>query len=220
MSANPNFDSGIDPTWLQALTATIETSINAALAYDPASRQKIASIQDILAIESTLPSLCLYIQGQESGVRVLSYCETPVSTHLTGSPLALLNLLKQPSSLANSGVNLVGSTQLLQQWQEVMHTLDIDWEDAISSLLGDIAGPITTKTAKSSAEYAKQQFTEQGRLIAEYLPEELKLTPSQPEAEQFFEQVDRLKLDVDRMTARIQALHNKLAQEDGTEKSS
>lgn len=196
----------IDQTLVQAITATIETTINAALVYDPASRQKIAQLQDILAIESSIPAMCFYIHGQEEGVRVFSYCEAPISTHLKGSPLALMSLLRQPSSLAKSGVTLAGSTQLLQQWQAILHTLDIDWEDAISHVLGDIAGPMASESIKSSAHYIKEQLVEQKRLITEYLSEERKVTPSKAEAEYLFEQIDELKFGVDRAGARIAAL--------------
>lgn len=202
--------SNTDPTYIQALTTAIETVVNSALKYDPASRQKIAALQDILAVKITVPSLCFYIQGQEEGVRVFSYCESPISTHLTGSPIALLSLLQQPSNLNHSGVSITGSTQLLQQWQDILQTLDIDWEDAISQVFGDIAGPLSASGLRQSATYAKTQLKEQGRLIAEYLPEELKVTPSKPEAEAFFEQVDQLKLHIDRLSARIQALQSQV----------
>jgi ubiquinone biosynthesis protein UbiJ len=209
MSATDTSGS-LDPTYIQALIATIETSINAALRYDPASQQKIAALNDILAIESTLPHLCLYIHGQADGIRVQAYCEAPVSTHITGSPLALLSLLKQPTTLANSGVTLAGSTALLQQWQTILQSLDIDWEDAISQVLGDIAGPISAKGMRNTARYVKEQAREHARLMAEYLPEEINMTPSKPEVNAFLDQVDDLTLNVDRIRARIQALQNAL----------
>lgn len=203
---------GIDPTYVQAVIAAIENTINTALRYDPASQQKIAAISDILAIETTLPKLCLYLHGQENGIRVLAYCEASVSTHMTGSPLALLNLLKQPTTLANSGVTLVGSTALLQQWQTILQSLDIDWEDAISQVLGDIAGPLSATGIRNTAQYIKEQSREHARLIAEYLPEEAKMIPSKPEVDTFLDHVDDLKLNVDRITARVNALHNALRQ--------
>jgi ubiquinone biosynthesis protein UbiJ len=206
-----NASNALDQTLIQAISAGIEASINTALAYDPSSRQKIAALSDILAIELTSPSLCFYLRGKTDGVAVLSYNEAPVVTHLSGSPCALLNLLKQPTNLANSGVSLVGSTALLQQWQGILQTLDIDWEEAISRVLGDIAGPLTASSIKSSAQWIQDQCSEQGRLISEYLPEEVKLTPSKPEAEKLFDNIGKLSTDVDRLGARLNALSNKLS---------
>lgn len=213
-------EPGLDQTIVQAMTVGLEATINTALRYDPASRKKIAALNEILAIELTIPSLCFYLQGQEEGVAILSYCEAPVTTHLTGSPLALFNLLKQPSSLASSDVSLVGSTGLLQQWQAILQTLDIDWEDAISQILGDVGGPLAASTIKKNAQWMGKQCTEHGRLLSEYLPEELKVTPSKPEAEAFFEQIDELKFSVDRLSARMQKLHAQFSTPNDNEKSS
>jgi ubiquinone biosynthesis protein UbiJ len=193
-----------DPSYIQLLTASIETIINTALQYDPASRKKIAALHDILAIETTIPALCFYIRGQEEGVRVFSYCEAPVCTHLKGSPLALLMLLQQPNNLSNSGVSLTGNTHLLQQWQRILHTLEIDWEEAISQVLGDIAGSLSATGIRRSTSYAKEQIKEHGRLITEYLSEELKVTPSKAEANALFDQIDQLNLRLDRISAHIQ----------------
>lgn len=211
-------DNSFDNTVIQAITAAIELSINTALRYDPSSLQKIANLSDILAVTITTPYIRLYFHGQTDGIAVLSYSETPATTHLSGSAIDLLSLLKQPTNLANSGVTLVGSTQLLQQWQAVLHKLDIDWEDAISSAVGDnvgdIIGPLATANVKQSVQWAQSQCEEQQRLVSEYLTEELRVIPSKPEAELLYDNIDTLKLQVDRVAARIQAIHNTLKRQD------
>ena len=203
----------MDPSLITALTAAIETAINTALRYDPASRQQLAQINDILAIESTSPSITLYCRGSEEGMHLMSHCEEAITTHLKGSPLALLNLIKQPTNLANSGVELAGSIGLLQQWQTLLHTLDIDWEDAISSVLGDIAGPMAANGIRQSVSWAKQQTSEQQRLLKEYLPEELRIVPSKIELDNFYRDVSDLSLDMDRLSARIARLQSMINKE-------
>ena len=207
----------LDATIVQAITAGIESTINTALQYDPSSKQKIAQINDILAIHITAPSMTLYFHGQDDGVSVLSYYEDTVSTQLSGSVFALFNLLKQQTSLTNSGVQLSGSVALLQQWQTIFETLDIDWEDALGQLLGnnvisDTFAPLATDYLKQSAQWARQQQQEHQRLIAEYLPEELNVVPSKPEVESFIEQVGDLRSHADRLAARIQLVKKQLAE--------
>jgi ubiquinone biosynthesis accessory factor UbiJ len=207
----------LDATIVQAITAGIESTINAALQYDPSSKQKIAQINDILAIHITAPSMTLYFHGQDDGVSVLSYYEDTVSTQLSGSVFALFNLLKQPTSLTNSGVQLSGSVALLQQWQTIFETLDIDWEDALGQLFGnrlfsDALAPLVSGHLKQSAQWAHQQQQEHQRLIAEYLPEELNVVPSKPEVEDFIQQVGDVRSHTDRLTARIQLLKKQLTE--------
>ncbi len=202
--------SAVDQTVVSGITAAIETSVNHALSYDPATRQRVADITDILAVNITTPAITLYFRGHTDGVHVMGHCEAPVVTQLSGSIIDLIGLLKQPTSLANSNVALTGSTHLLQQWQTLLQDMDIDWEEAISRILGDIAGPFAASGIHTAVDWSKSQLQEQQRLIKEYVSEELKLTPSKAETEHFFDQVHELKLNVDRMNARIQALHQKL----------
>lgn len=200
----------MDPSVLTLLTSSLETVVNTALNYDPASQKKLAGISDILAIESTAPALSLYCHGSADGIRFMAHCESSVTTRLRGTPIALLALLKQPTSLANSGVELAGSVALLQQWQSVIQELDIDWEDAISTVLGDIAGPMLANKLRTGSSWVKDQQTQHTQLLKEYLPEELRVIPSKAELESFYQEVNSLKLDTDRLNARFDSLANKL----------
>jgi ubiquinone biosynthesis protein UbiJ len=210
----------MDHSIAAALTSGIEAIINRALHYDPATRQQLATLTDILAIESTAPALTLYCHGTAEGVRIMHYCEAPISTQLSGRPLALLTLLQKPSSLANSGVELVGNVALLQRWQMLLEQVDIDWEEALSQLLGDIAGPVTANTLRGGFGWTQQQAHDIQRLLKEYLPEEVRLVPSRPELEQFYRAVDELALKTDRITARIAQLQQALKDSMPKEKSS
>ncbi len=199
----------MDPSISAAITASIESIINTALKYDPASKQKIAEINDVLAIESTAPALTIYCHGTSDGVRIMSHCEAPTATQLTGTPLALISLLKKPTTLAGSGVELAGSVGLLQRWQSILNNLDIDWEDAISSVLGDIAGPMAGKIISSGLSWSKQQGSEQTHKLKEYITEELKVTPSKAELVAFGDTVNEIKMDAERLQARFTELVRK-----------
>ena len=196
----------MDPSISAGITASIESVINSALVFDPASMQKIAAISDVLAIQSTMPAMTLYCHGSNDGVRIMSFCESPVTTQLSGSPLALIALLRKPTTLANSGVELTGSVGLLQRWQTVLNELDIDWEDAISNVLGDIAGPFTAKTVLAGLSWTRHQSAEQTRLFKEYITEELKVTPSKSELKIFSDAVSEIKMDAERLQARFSQL--------------
>ena len=203
----------MDPSLLLLLSTSMEKVINSALRYDPASQKSISQIEHILAIESTIPQLTLYIHGKQDGIYISSHCESPVTTHLRGTPLALLSLVKQPTNLANSGVELSGRVGLLEQWQQVLQQLDIDWEDAISQVLGDIAGPTIAQGIRTSLGWARDQQQTQQRLLKDYIEEELQLTPTQAELTQFSDGVNQVSQDLDRIDARIAQLKQKLQQE-------
>ncbi|MFT6387814.1 MAG: ubiquinone biosynthesis protein UbiJ [Cellvibrionaceae bacterium] len=208
----------MDPSVKTFITGSLESLVNTALSYDPASRQELANLTDILAIESNSPDFTLYCHGSEDGIRLMCHCEVPATTQLSGSALALLSLLKQPSSLANSGVELSGSVGLLQQWQALLHNLDIDWEDAISGIIGDITGPMLASKLRKGAEWAQNQKEVQLRLLQEYLPEELKIIPSKTELALFSQDISQLVLDTDRLDAKFKYLGEALNKKEQVEK--
>lgn len=195
-----------------ALVASLETVINHALQYDPATRQQIAAIEDVLLLEillpSELPNLTVYCSGFDGGVRLQLDYEHTVSAHLKGSPIALIMLLTQPNTLAKSGVELIGSVGLLRQWQQSLQTLDIDWEEAINRVVsdqyfGDVIAPTVIQFLKRKLVWGREQHYEHARLLVEYLIEELHLIPSKPELQSFYRDVQELVQETERVAAYI-----------------
>ena len=200
----------LDPSLHSALTLALEKLIHSALAFDPATRSRLSQLTGILAIKISSPPLVFYCQGTENGIKISSYCEDTVTTQLSGSVTALASLLKQPTNLANSGVEVSGSISLLLEWQVCMQQLDIDWEDAISRTLGDIAGPLLAQGIRQTVAWSKLQTREQQRLIQEYLTEELSILPSKTEVEAFYENIHEMTLALDRFEARLQRIQTNL----------
>ena len=197
-----------------AIAATIESAINNALYYDPASKRAVSELTDVFAIEvrpATLPSITFYCQGTADGVRIMSHCESSAAARLTGSPAALLGLLNRPSNLAGSGVKLSGDVKLLQRWQTVLDNLDIDWETCLQYYLGDIAGPVTATLIGKTGQWLQHQSRYHQHQLRVYLQEELRIVPPKNAFHHFHHQVDELILATDRVQARIQQLQEKLA---------
>lgn len=193
----------LDPSLTTALSSACETAVNAALRYDPASKNKIASIQDILAIHCTHPKISLYCRGSDKGVRIQCHCDEDITTSITGSLPDLLLLLQEPTTLSGSDVDLSGKVPLLQKWQQVLKQLDIDLEGAMSDVIGDIAAPIAADAIYGSFKWFFQQKKECERLSTEYLVEELKLLPSKVEMEDLTKQARQLVEDIDRLETKI-----------------
>ena len=197
-----------------AIAATIESTINNALHYDPASKRAMSELTDIFAIEvipAVLPPIIFYCQGTTDGVRIISHCDSPVTTRLTGSPAALFELLNRPHNLAGSGVKLSGDVKLLQRWQAVLNNLDIDWQTFLQQRLGDIAGPVTATFIGKTRQWLQHQRRYHQHQLSVYLQEELRVVPAQAEFDHFYQEVDQLTLAVDRLQARVQQVNKKLA---------
>ena len=188
-----------------AAVAGLESLINAALRYDPATRLKLGRLANrVLAVEISAPAITLFITADDQGLCLMNHWQGEVHTRLKGSLPALLKLARNPgTSFAQSGVEVMGDTSLLVELQALLKNLDIDWEEALSQLLGDVLGHQSAQVIRSGLGYTRERSSEARRLLSEFLTEEVRSLPSKLELEDFYQQVDELRLRLDRLEARI-----------------
>lgn len=202
----------LDPTLLGALTAALEKAVNAALRYDPGTRTALSRLAGrVLAIESTFPPLTFYLQPQaeQSGasLSIHAYCETPVETTLRGSLPAILALtFGSQHSLANSGVEVTGNTGLLAELQDIFANLDMDWEEPITDVLGSTLGHPFSQLLRKQWQWTNNNIGKAQRFLGDYITEELRATPSRSELEIFYQDVDQVRSDTERLALRVRRL--------------
>ena len=195
-------------TFTLAALASAEKRINAALHYDPATRLGLARLEGkILALQITAPAINLFVMPMEDGLRLMGNWDGNVDTRISGSVIALAQLAQtEVHNLKDSGVTVMGDLVLLADYQRLLKNLDIDWEDMLSQLTGDIIGHQTAQLVRAKFGWVKDRATSAQRLTREFLTEELKTLPGKPELEDFYRQVDELRLSVDRAAARVEKL--------------
>lgn len=195
-------------TLTTAALAGAEATINRALRYDPSTRQRLAQLEgQVLAVHLSIPSVCVYLAPEAERLRLLSHWEGPVATEIRGSLSALGKVaLSRDSNLQGSGVEISGSTGMLLELRQILQGLDIDWEELLSELLGDVAGHQGAEMLRSAKRWLEGRSQSSHRLVSEFVTEELRLLPSRAELEDFYRNVDQLSLDLDRAEARLQLL--------------
>lgn len=195
----------MDPMLSTAALASAEKIINAALAYDPASRIALEQLApQVLAIHITSPDVKIYLVPTPDGVNLRGHYEGDVTTQLQGTLPALISLIKSDRlNFKDSGVQLFGSTSFLADLQKILQNLEIDWEEMLSQIFGDIIGHQSAELIRGKMSWAKDRANNIQRLTSEFLTEELRVLPNQPELAFFNAQVDELKLGADRVAARI-----------------
>ena len=204
----------MDPTLHAGFDAALETAINAALKYDPATRARLAKLDGrALALDLTVPNLrlCLCIEGEQ--VRVRRHWEGEISTRLGGSAIAMLRLLRDSSATpAKLGVSVTGSSALLAELQAILRDLDIDWEAPLAQLLGDVPAHTLGSALRSASSWLRDNLQAAPRAAAEAISEEWRLTPPRAQFEAFAEDLAELALAGDRLDARLQLLRQKFSQ--------
>ncbi len=191
-----------------AALASAEKMLNAALRYDPATRLGLARLEGkILAVQITAPAITVFVMPMDDELRLMGNWDGDVDTRITGSALALAQLSQtQIHNLKHSGVTVMGDLQLLAELQRLLKNLDIDWEEMLSQFTGDVIGHQSAELLRAQLGWVKDRARQSQRLTREFLTEEVQALPAKPELESFYQQVDELRLAVDRAAARIEKL--------------
>lgn len=198
----------MDPMLATAAIASAEKIINATLAYDPGSRIALEQLApQVLALEITSPEFRLFLLPTDAGISLRGHYEGETTTHLRGSLPALISLAKSDQlNLKDTGVQVFGNTHFLADLQRILKTLEIDWEEILSQVFGDIVGHQSAQLLRGKMSWAKDRASNIRRLTSEFLTEELGALPNKAELAFFNGQVDDLRLGADRAAARIEQI--------------
>lgn len=193
-----------------AMVAGLEAAINQYLQLDPDTLTRMAELEGrVIAMQWRGTELTLYFLPGAQGLQLLTQYQGEPDTLLRGSPLALAELsLSQDkeNALFSGAVEISGDTDTGQRFQDILEAMDIDWEEHLSHLIGDLAAHQTGKLARDAGRYAQQSAATLTQDMSEYLKEESRLLPARIQVDNFLTEVDQLRMDVDRLEARIQRL--------------
>lgn len=190
------------------ITPILNRTVNAALRYDPGTRHRLAKLHGkILQVSSTAPSATLYIRPTSDGVDFLDFSERAPDTILSGGLLNLVELLtRNGHTLADTKVEIIGDVNLLNEFRKIVRDADIDWEEPVNAIIGTVPGHQLAEMLRGAVSWANTARSKTTRYLSEYLTEELRMIPSEPELQDFHNRVDNLRSDTERLEARIKAL--------------
>lgn len=199
------------PVWL---TAAVETALNRYLSMDAEATARLARLSGkVLEVELRGLDLHFYLLPTASGIQVLGSYEGKPDARLRGAPfsLARLALSEHGRTLFSGAVELEGDTELSQQLQDILNAVDIDWEEQLSRLTGDVVAHQVGNAARTAQHWAGQARESLALDLADYLHEETQQVPARGEVERFVSDVDTLRADIERLAARIKRLQSKPA---------
>ncbi len=192
---------------------SLEKIINAYVKLDSETLESLSRIQGKTAQ--------IIIQGWETGFYVQAhasgFCLT-TSSHQTPDTIieSSLNALfklgfaseKNPA-LVSKEIKIQGDLEFGQALHRILRNIDIDWEEHLSRLVGDTAAYQMMKQARKALNWFKDSTKKFCENTTEYLQEEARYTPSAAEIEDFYQDIFRLRNDVDRTEKKIEWLLKK-----------
>lgn len=200
-----------------AVTAGLEQAANAWLALDPDALARFTPcFGKVIAIDLQDTGLTLYCLPTSQGLTFMTQYQGKADTTLSGRPFALFKLAAGDSTrvMFDGEVTIRGDVELGQAFKRAMDRMDIDWEEHLSRLTGDV---IAHKAGYVIREFAQWWQNNSKRLAAnmrEYIQDEVQLNPGRQEAEDFYRDISNLRDDLARLQARINILLKKQGQSD------
>ena len=192
---------------LKLLLPTLENSINNALKNDGEALIQISTLKNqIIKIDCTDWNLFFYMIPTENGLQFYEHHEGTTDTEISGKLSHFLQLFIKgagTSALFEHPVDIRGNTHNITVLRDVFKNLDLDLEEKLSHFLGDQLAHKLCFYAKETKKALKDKSRALSEQIKEYLHFEAKYVISQKRVEQFYQDIARLRDDVDRLEARL-----------------
>jgi ubiquinone biosynthesis protein UbiJ len=190
--------------------STFEQLLNRAIRLDPEGLARLAPLHGrVVKFELVGLGLSLFLIPDPCGIQVYEELEGEPDCVLRGTPLDLARMRSSRASadqLFSGAVEISGDSALAQQFSEALLGLDIDWEEQLSHLTGDVFAHQAGNLARGLLHWGGRLRKTAGMNLQEYLQEELRLLPSRYEVEPLLAEIDRMRDDVERLSARVARL--------------
>lgn len=189
----------------------LEALINRYLRLDPDIGPRLAALSgSCIGIELRGLDMTLFIFPDEHGIQLKDKIEGEADTVLRGTPLGMLRLGlggNTEKTLFSGDVVIEGDVETGQAFKAILDGLDIDWEEQLSGLTGDVIAHQLGNSARRGRQAFRHGLASLEKNIGEYLQEELRVLPTRIETENFCADVTRISMDVERISARLKRLH-------------
>jgi ubiquinone biosynthesis protein UbiJ len=207
------------PAWLASVEALLNRNIEqSGQAAAAARRLNGTSLQiDIAGVQSIRAVVCA------GRLALLTGGETAADAGISGSPLALLELLRSGMSGAGTmrgaggmnskgraAVQISGDAEIAGRYRELIAAARPDFEEELSRLVGDVAARRLSQFALAALSWARKTGRTAGENLAEYLQEESSDLVNKPELEEYLRGVDQAREAADRIEAKLARLEQRL----------
>ena len=195
------------------LCGLLETGLNKLQQLDTSAQQR-RKILDGTIIGVMLKELNkpLYFVISKQQIDILSHYDGQADCFIRLNISALQELQNSHQLthlIKTEQLEVEGDIQLVQQFSQLLTEMDIDWEEHLSTIIGDVVAHKMCYHSKCAKQTLFSQFKKIEKQSARFLTEEIKLAPSALEVAYFCEQVSELDTHSERLQARINHLLNR-----------
>jgi ubiquinone biosynthesis protein UbiJ len=193
-----------------SLDSALASAINGWLGLDPAARSRLSTLDGrIIALHLRIPELTFMLRVEDGRIAVVHGEDLQPDTVLHGTPLGMLQLglgSDSAGTLFSGDVEISGDVETGQAFKAILDEIEIDWEEQLSHVTGDVIAHQLGNLARKTGEWLRHGRETLQADVGEYLQEESRVLPSRIEIENFIADVGAIAMDVERLEARLQRL--------------
>ena len=209
MTDRPSPLSSLKPLAGRAL----ESALNRALALDPDTRSQLRMLDGRrVVVRLAAPALALQVKvnGERLEVGpVADETEPDLAVRGTlGGLLAQLPFFKRDDAPPVGKLRIEGDADLARRLQKLAQRFDPDWQQPFAEVFGDVLGVQIANLLASGLKHARDAGSTLAQNTAEFVTEESRDVLGRDELNAFYDDVDTLRDDVERLAARIGRLHD------------
>jgi len=188
----------------------LETAINKYLSLDAEMQARLQKISGkIVRVEISLLELKFFLMINDRKIKVRDHCDDPIDASLKGSPFAFFETWTnnfQGKPIISKDLEITGNLQLIQTINEIFQHIDIDWEEQLAKATGDVVAHQVGNVGRQVRDWLFETKETVTQNFSEYVQEEAQLLPPRLAIEDFCNDVDVIRDDVERAYARFQQL--------------
>lgn len=188
----------------------LQQALNYYLALDPESKPKLFHLDNkVVTIELQGVNVTFQLHFKTGTIQLHFTDFIDANTIIKGKPLSMLHMALTPQQrkrFFEDDVSIEGDIELGQDVIDLFDTLEIDWEEYVSQYIGDIPAHQINRVARKIQQFGKRLNDSLQQSTNEYVHEEKNLFPPKEALADFFKEVDELRMDTDRIEARIKNL--------------
>ncbi|QAB14640.1 ubiquinone biosynthesis accessory factor UbiJ [Hydrogenovibrio thermophilus] len=192
-----------------ALSKLFETLLNQAVQLDDMQGQALAPC-DEKVVQLTFTDLgqtfFLIYQIDADNQGAFS-----VQNHLMGAPDTHIQLTSLDWIARQPNYDASGDETLAADFIQGVYTLNIDWEEQLSKITGDMVAFKVGSTVREGRKTVESAKRKAGHTLREYLQFEIELLPTGPQVQRFKRDVQQTTQAVDALEKRLQALSDALS---------
>ncbi len=187
--------------------------MNAYLALDPDSAQRLERLQGkVIAIELKPLKFVFQCAFTATDVNLMMDDTLVADTTIRGTPVQMLSMMLTKDNRQRffaDDVTIEGNAEVGQQVIKLFDDLQIDWQEQLSALFGDVTAHHAGRLVEKTSNWLQDTILSFSQNINEYLQEETNWLPSREALNDFFNDIDTLRMDIDRLETRVKRLADK-----------